>query len=105
MAKKIAKKKETVKIQKPEKKTDEFRKEVDRLFQLQQANRWNIANTTANQRIEKLNKLRSVIEKYSQEIRDALHSDFRKSPQEVDLTEIMPVISEIKDAVLHLKSW
>lgn len=105
MAKRIIKKKETEKVEKSEKKENLFKKEVDRLFTLQQANRWNIANTTANQRIEKLNKFKAQIEKYSQEIRDALHKDFRKSPQEVDLTEIMPVISEIKDAVLHLKSW
>ncbi len=105
MVTKIAKKK-TVKA-KPEKldvKPTQLL-EVDRIFALQKANRWKIANTTAKERIEKLQKFKEKIEKYEDEIREALHKDFRKSPHEVDLTEIMPVISEIKDAVHHLKSW
>ena len=52
-----------------------------------------------------LKKLKEQIEIHAQEIREALYKDFKKSLQEVDLTEIMPVISEIKDAVSHLKSW
>lgn len=99
MVKKVTKKKST----NIEAKT--YKSEVDRIFALQKENRWNIANTTANQRIEKLKKLKQAIEKYSDEIREALHKDFRKSPHEVDLTEIMPVLSEIKDAIHHLKSW
>ncbi len=82
-----------------------YKAEVDRIFALQKANRWNIAKTTANQRIEKLQKFKQQIEKYADEIRAAVHKDFRKSPHEVDLTEILPVISEIKDAIHHLKSW
>ena len=104
MVKRVSKKKETVIAPKKEAESL-YKKEVDRVFGLQRENRWNIANTNANQRIEKLKKFKSQVEKYAQELRDALYKDFRKSPQEVDLTEIMPVISEIKDAIAHLKSW
>lgn len=104
MVKRVSKKKETVIAPKKEAESL-YKKEVDRVFRLQRENRWNIANTNANQRIEKLKKFKSQVEKYAQELRDALYKDFRKSPQEVDLTEIMPVISEIKDAIAHLKSW
>jgi|JI10StandDraft_1071094.scaffolds.fasta_scaffold00668_28 aldehyde dehydrogenase (NAD+) len=105
MVKKIAKKKTITKV--PAKKVldNSYQKEVDRIFALQKENRWKIATSTAKERIEKLKKLKEQIEIHSQEIRDALYKDFKKSPQEVDLTEIMPVISEIKDAVSHLKSW
>lgn len=105
MVKKIAKKKTITKV--PAKKVldNSYQKEVDRIFALQKENRWKIATSTAKERIEKLKKLKEQIEFHSQEIREALYKDFRKSPQEVDLTEIMPVISEIKDAVSHLKSW
>jgi aldehyde dehydrogenase (NAD+) len=104
MAKTVAKKKE-ITISSKKQVENLFQKEVNRIFGIQKENRWKIANTTANQRIEKLKKFKSQVEKYSQDLRDAMFKDFRKSPQEVDLTEIMPVISEIKDAILHLKSW
>lgn len=106
MEKKIAKKK-SAKVKSSIEKIEvkPCKEEVDRLFALQKENRWKVANTTAKERIEKLLKFKAQIEKYSNEIREALHKDFRKSPYEVDLTEIMPVISEIKDAVQHLKSW
>jgi aldehyde dehydrogenase (NAD+) len=105
MIDKVAKKKPNTKT--PTKKTLEnsFQKEIDRIFNLQKENRWKIANTNAKERIGKLKKLKEQIETHSQELRDALYKDFRKSPQEVDLTEIMPVMSEIKDAVSHLKTW
>src|SRR5205814_2901887 len=31
--------------------------------------------------------------------------DFRKSPTEVDITEIFPVLVELKDAIKHLPRW
>ncbi len=90
---------------KTEKKTIDFKKEVDRIFDLQQKNRWNIANTKAHERIEKLEKLKKIIEKYSEDLRTAMRNDFRKSAHEVDLTEIMPTTNEIKDAIHNVKTW
>ena len=42
---------------------------------------------------------------HKQEIRDALYADFRKHPAEVDLTEVMPITSEIKHAIRHVSKW
>jgi aldehyde dehydrogenase (NAD+) len=39
------------------------------------------------------------------EAQAALAADFRKPPEEVDLTELYPVVSEIKDALRHLPRW
>lgn len=113
--KKVAKKKPTVSepklsvvepepVPSPPQKPD-YMLEVDRIFQAQKENRWNIANTTAEERIAKLKKLRSAIEAKAGDLKIALAKDFRKSPHEVEITEILPVIQEIKDACSHLRKW
>ena len=78
---------------------------VERIFQLQTENRWNIANTNSKHRIDKLKKFHASILSHQDDLRSAMYKDFKKSSHEVDLTEIMPVISEIKDACHHLRSW
>ena len=80
-------------------------KEIQRIFNLQKENQFNIGNTNAAQRIAKLKKLHAVVLNYREEIKTALFKDYRKHPSEVDLTEIYPVTSEIKDAKSHLRGW
>lgn len=78
---------------------------LDALFARQQAARWRIAATTATQRKAKLRALLAALLAHRAEAHAALAADFRKSPEEVDLTELYPVISEIKDALRHLSRW
>ena len=61
-----------------------------------------IKNTTSKERIKKLRKLKKNIFLYRNEIKRALFEDFKKSSSDVDLTEIFPVISEIKH---NIKEW
>ncbi|MDO6596393.1 aldehyde dehydrogenase family protein [Oceanihabitans sp. 2_MG-2023] len=76
------------------------------VFNKQKANQFNIGNTTYKQRIKKLNALKKAIEvTYKDKIRLALHADFKKPFAETDLTEIYPVLGEIKFAKSNLKSW
>ncbi|MBQ0787968.1 MAG: aldehyde dehydrogenase family protein [Oceanihabitans sp.] len=76
------------------------------LFNTQKANQYHIGNTTYKQRIAKLNALKKAVEvTYKDSIRQALFADFKKPFTETDLTEIYPVIGEIKFAKSHLKSW
>ena len=76
------------------------------LFENQKANQFNVGNTTYKQRIQKLNALKKAVEvTYKDKIRQALYNDFKKPFTETDLTEIYPVIGEIKFAKSHLKSW
>lgn len=56
-------------------------------------------------RINTLKRLKLLLEKYRQEIRDAVYQDFRKPALEADLSETYVVISEIRHAIKHLKSW
>ena len=82
-----------------------IRQEVERIFELQKANQQNIANTTANDRRRKLDRLHKTVLKYRQEIRDALYKDFRKPPAEVDIGDIYPVTSDIKHTRNYLSRW
>ena len=79
--------------------------EVKRIFELQQKNQFLIANSTAKQRIAKLDKFHKAILKYRPQIKEALFKDFHKHPSEVDLTEIYPVTSELKHTKSNIRSW
>jgi aldehyde dehydrogenase (NAD+) len=79
--------------------------DLQRIFKAQQANRFDVANTSSKERNAKLKKLHEAVLRYRQEIRDAMYADFKKPEGEVDLVEIYPVTSEIKHAVKHLKYW
>ncbi len=79
--------------------------EILRIFNVQKQNQFTIGNTTVAQRIVKLKKLHKTVLKYRVQIKEALFNDYKKHPSEVDLTEIYPVISEIKHAKNNLRSW
>ncbi len=64
-----------------------------------------VANSTARERRQKLKRLQKALMQYRPDIREALYHDFRKNPSEVDLTEIYPVISEIKHTRRYLSRW
>ena len=78
---------------------------LEALFARQQGARWRVAATSADQRKAKLRALLKALLAHRAEAQAALAADFRKSPEEVDLTELYPVISEIKDALRHLPRW
>jgi aldehyde dehydrogenase (NAD+) len=76
------------------------------LFKKHQAHQFVVGNSTHKQRIAKLNALKKAIETtYKDAIREALYADFKKPSIETDVTEIYPVISEIKFVTSHLKQW
>jgi len=76
------------------------------LFNKQKSNQYLIGNTSYKERVKKLNALKKAVEfTYKDKIRKALYTDFKKPFTETDLTEIYPVVGEIKHAKGHLKSW
>ncbi len=83
----------------------ELKAEIDRVFELQKANRFNIARTTAKERIAKLERLKKALFRYQQDFRDAMYADFRKHPTEVDLTELFTVKDEINYVKRNLRRW
>ncbi len=76
------------------------------IFQRQKEQLLKIGNTTCKKRIEKLNALKNAVETdYREALKKAIYADFKKPSTETDLTEIYPVISEIKYVKKHLKRW
>jgi aldehyde dehydrogenase (NAD+) len=79
---------------------------IHRVFNAQKKNQFAVGATSARERKAKLKKLKHAVEEtFRQEIRDVLKKDFGKHKAEVDMTEIYPVISEIKHAISHLDEW
>jgi aldehyde dehydrogenase (NAD+) len=78
---------------------------VKRVFERQQAERWRVASTNAAQRIEKLDRLKHAILARIDALNEALQSDLHKHPAEVELTELQPVLGEIKHSARHLAKW
>lgn len=76
------------------------------IFNRQKANQFKVGNTTYKERIKKLDALMVALEvDYKQKIREAMYADFKKPYLETDLTEIYPVLTEIRFAKSNLKSW
>jgi aldehyde dehydrogenase (NAD+) len=81
------------------------KKSVSEVFNTQKANRYNVSMSSCEERKLKLKKLHDAILAHGQDIRDALYADFRKPAVEVNLTEILTVISEINNNMRKLKKW
>ncbi|MEM6522741.1 MAG: aldehyde dehydrogenase family protein [Bacteroidota bacterium] len=56
-------------------------------------------------RIKRLRDLKHWIEDNGQLIQKAIYNDFGKPPDSVDLSEIYPLLTELKDAINNLRSW
>lgn len=78
---------------------------IQETFELQQKNRWRMAATTADERIERLKKLKRAMLDRREELFDAVHSDLRKHPYETEAMELHPTLSEINHAISHLRGW
>ena len=84
----------------PELKTD-----IHRVFQRQTERQFVLARTSAGERIERLRRLHATMLRRQSDIYEAMWQDFRKSPTEVDISEIGVTNSEIRHAIRHLRSW
>lgn len=79
--------------------------DLNQNFQSLKENRWNVSQTQANVRIEKLKKLKETILVHREEIKAALFKDFKKPYPESELTEIHTVLDEINFATKRIKKW
>jgi aldehyde dehydrogenase (NAD+) len=78
---------------------------VRRVFELQRANRWKYAETTADERIERLRRLRAAIERREGELFEAVRGDFDKPAAEMEVTEVATVVLELTHVIRHLRRW
>jgi aldehyde dehydrogenase (NAD+) len=79
--------------------------EIGRVFALQQAHQWEMKATTAEERKEKLKKLKSAVEAHGDEIVAAVKQDIRKPENEIRVTEILGVIANIERNINNLDEW
>ncbi len=75
------------------------------LFEAQRAARWRVAATSVRERQARLGRLLKALMARRTEVHAALAADFGKCPEEVDLTELYPVVTEIKAALAPLPRW
>jgi len=78
---------------------------IEQVFRAQQAHRPVMRATDATQRRAKIERLRRAILDRRDDIRDALYADFKKAPEEVDLTEIKVVAEFASFAEKNLDDW
>ncbi|MBK8556137.1 MAG: aldehyde dehydrogenase family protein [Lewinellaceae bacterium] len=79
--------------------------DIATLFERQMQHQQVVAATTARQRIANLWRLHDTMLDQRGAIKEALWSDFKKSPVEVDISEIGVINSEIRHTIRNLESW
>ncbi|RZU36784.1 aldehyde dehydrogenase (NAD+) [Fluviicoccus keumensis] len=79
--------------------------QMKRVFddQLETALRWR--QSTATERLNRIKRLREALLAKREDFYKAFASDYRKPVAEVDITEFMPVLDEIRHAIGRLKHW
>ena len=79
--------------------------DMERTFALQQAQQWVTKSTSAEQRKEKLRKLKSAVQAHGDEIVAAVKQDTRKPENEIRVTELLNVIANIERNINNLEDW
>jgi len=78
---------------------------MERTFALQQAQQWVTKSAPAEQRKEKLRKLKSAVEAHGDEIVAAVKQDTRKPENEIRVTGLLNVIANIERHINNLEDW
>lgn len=82
-----------------------MKEEINSTFKTQQAYKYTLRKFDAPERIDRLKKLKLVIQKYEAKVYDALQQDLRKSNFESAVTEVIFVYGELDHAINNLSSW
>jgi aldehyde dehydrogenase (NAD+) len=78
---------------------------IDGLFELHAATRSRLRCSTAAERRARLAKLLAVIQDRKPAILEAAQRDLGKHPTETTLTELLPLVGELKHALKNLGRW
>ncbi|MFA0961848.1 aldehyde dehydrogenase family protein [Roseivirga sp. BDSF3-8] len=78
---------------------------VDKHFRRLKSNSVALRSEGYKSRKRRLTKLRDWVMNNRPAIKEALFKDFKKPPEEVDLSEVYVVIQELNHAITHLKKW
>lgn len=78
---------------------------IDEIYRKQVNFKDEAKKLSINHRISLLKNLKSIILQHENEIKNAIHQDFRKSSIETETTEILTSILEINHILKNLKKW
>ena len=78
---------------------------IEQVFALQRAHQWETKATTADQRREKLRKLKMAVARHTDEILAAVRQDTRKPDNEIRVTEVLNVLANIDRNIANLAEW
>lgn len=79
--------------------------QIRRVFESQQATALAWRQSTIAERIARLKRLREAMLARREDFYAAFAKDYRKPVVEVEGTEFMPVLDEIRHAIGNLKKW
>lgn len=79
--------------------------EIRRVFQAQERTALRWRESTTAERIDRLKRLRDVMMAHAPAFYAAFQQDYGKPQMEVDGTELMPILDEIRHTVGQLKRW
>ncbi len=79
--------------------------EIARVFALQRAHQWEVKASGAEQRREKLRRLKAAVEAHADEIVAAVKQDTRKPEAEIRVTEVLGVMGNIQTNIDSLDEW
>jgi aldehyde dehydrogenase (NAD+) len=79
--------------------------DIARIFALQQAHQWEVKASTAEQRKEKLRRLKAAVEAHADQIMAAVKQDTRKPEGEIKVTEVLGVLGNIQKNIDSLDEW
>jgi aldehyde dehydrogenase (NAD+) len=71
--------------------------------QMETALRWR--QSTARERVARIKRLRVAMLAQREAFYEAFHEDYRKSPSEVEASELLPVMDEMRHAIGSIKRW
>ncbi|MFC4314317.1 aldehyde dehydrogenase family protein [Steroidobacter flavus] len=78
---------------------------IHRLFESHAATALRLRQSTTAERRLKLTKLLAAILERKDALLDAAHRDLSKHPTETNLTEVLPLVGELKHTISKLKRW
>jgi len=85
--------------------TQSWKEHIDTQIETQRNTLQELRDTSAKERISKLKRLETYILSHRDELKKALHDDFKKPEAEVDMSEIYASLMELRHTIRHLEKW
>jgi aldehyde dehydrogenase (NAD+) len=79
--------------------------QIQQAYQILKKNAPQVRQRSAKERIRQLKALEKELLKRRDQLKQAVYEDFKKPAEEVDLTELYPVLLEIRHTIKYLKEW